>query len=265
MEFIAIDGCGLRYELIGSGRDTPLVLVHEMGGTLESWDEVLPKLSGSRSVLRYDTRGAGMSEKVRGNELTIDRMVDDLTGLMDAIGVRAPVSIAGCAVGGAIAVHFAARYPERCAALIAMSPATGLPPERKSSAIDRANAVEAGGMRSIVEGSMGNSYPEVLRGDAARFRKFRARWLGNDPGSFAAINRMLARTEMEGDFAAIKCPTLIIAGVHDALRPPVLMKQTAAKIAGAKYVELDTGHFMAVQTPPLVATAIDGFLKDVGI
>ena len=43
------------------------------------------------------------------------------------------------------------------------------------------------------------------------------------------------------------------------------MKETAAKIAGARYAELETGHFMAVQTPKLVAAAMDGFLRDVGV
>ena len=50
-------------------------------------------------------------------------------------------------------------------------------------------------MRGIVESSLANSYPPEVRHNAEEFRKFRARWLCNDPHSFAAINRMLA----EGD------------------------------------------------------------------
>ena len=65
MNYIEVNGVGLRYELSGAGEKT-LVLVHEMGGTLESWDEVVPRLTASRRVLRYDTRGAGMSQKIRG-------------------------------------------------------------------------------------------------------------------------------------------------------------------------------------------------------
>ena len=65
MDFIELDGLTLRYELSGNG-DRTLVLVHEMGGSLESWDDVAPRFAESRRVLRYDTRGAGMSQKVRG-------------------------------------------------------------------------------------------------------------------------------------------------------------------------------------------------------
>ena len=111
MHFIEVNGVGLRYELSGSGERT-VVLIHEMGGSLESWDEVAPVLAAGRRVLRYDTRGAGLSEKVRG-ALSIDTMVDDLAALLDALGITGKVALAGVAVGGAIALHAAARLPQR--------------------------------------------------------------------------------------------------------------------------------------------------------
>ena len=221
------NGVGLRYDLAGSGAKT-LALVHEMGGSLDSWDMVLPALAADRRVLRYDTRGAGQSEKVRG-ALALDTMVDDLAALLDALGIDRPIALAGCAVGAAIAIHFAARLPERTAALIAMSPATGLAGERRAAGLQRADAVERDGMRSVVEASLAASSPPVLRGDEARFRAFRARWLGNDPSSFAAISRMLADTEMDGDFAWIRCPILVIAGTHDRLRPPEASSPSPAR------------------------------------
>ena len=44
MDFIEANGAGLRCELSGEG-DRTLVLVHEMGGSLESWDEVAPRFA----------------------------------------------------------------------------------------------------------------------------------------------------------------------------------------------------------------------------
>ena len=41
MDFLEANGVGLRYDLAGDGAKT-LVLVHEMGGSLDSWDQVLP-------------------------------------------------------------------------------------------------------------------------------------------------------------------------------------------------------------------------------
>src|SRR6267154_404962 len=134
MDFIEAGGTGLRYELSGKG-DRTLVLIHEMGGSLESWDNVVPRFAGSRRVLRYDTRGAGLSQKARG-ELSVDTMADDIAALLDISGIKGPVALAGVAVGGAIALHFAARYPERTSAVIVGSPATGVARERLPAALE---------------------------------------------------------------------------------------------------------------------------------
>ena len=64
MNFIEVNGVSLRYIVEGVGK--PIVLIHEMGGTLESWGLVAPLLASHRKVIRYDTRGAGFSEKIRG-------------------------------------------------------------------------------------------------------------------------------------------------------------------------------------------------------
>jgi 3-oxoadipate enol-lactonase len=262
MEFIETNGVALRCELSGQG-DHTLVLVHEMGGSLESWDEVAPRLAKSRRVLRYDTRGAGMSQKVRG-ELAVDTMADDIAALLDVIGIAGKVALAGIAVGGAIALHFAARHPERASAVAVGSPATGITPDRRAAALERVAKVESAGMASSVEDSMLNGYAPELRGDIKRFERFRARWLGNDPLSYATIYRMLASTDMQDELPGLRCPVLVIGGSLDRVRPPPLAEAVAKAIPGARYTELRTGHYMAVQTPDLISDCIDEFLKTVG-
>jgi 3-oxoadipate enol-lactonase len=261
MDFIELDGIALRYELSGNG-DRTLVLVHEMGGSLESWDDVVPRFAGLRRVLRYDTRGAGMSQKVRG-ELGIDTMAADIIALIDALGITGKVALAGIAVGGAIALHFAARYPERTSAVVVGSPATGIAPDRRAAALERVAQVEATGMALAVESSMLNGYAPELRGDIRRFERFQARWLGNDPASYATIWRMLAGTDMQDELTRLRCPVLVIGGSLDRVRPPPLAEAVAKAIPGARYTELRTGHYMAVQTPDLISDCIDDFLKAV--
>jgi 3-oxoadipate enol-lactonase len=261
MDFIELDGVALRYELSGKG-DRTLVLVHEMGGSLESWDEIVPRFAGSRRVLRYDTRGAGLSQKVRG-ELGLDTMAADIIALLDALGITGKVALAGVAVGGAIALHFAARYPERTSAVVVGSPATGIAPDRRAAALERVAQIEAAGMTLAVETSMLNGYAPELRGDLRRFERFQARWLGNDPGSYAAIWRMLAGTDMQDELTRLRCPVLVIGGSLDRVRPPPLAEAVAKAIPGARYIEVRTGHYMAVQTPDLISDCIDDFLKTV--
>lgn len=262
MDFIEVNGVGLRCELSGRAERT-VVLIHEMGGALESWDRVAPVLAASRRVLRYDTRGAGMSEKARGT-LHIDTMVDDLAALLDALGIGGKVALAGIAVGGAIALHAAVRLPQRISAVVVGSPATGIAPDRRAAVLARVERIEREGMRFAVEDSMANGYAPELRGDVARFAAFRARWLGNDPASFAAIYRMLAGTDLQQELPRIACPVLVLAGSLDRIRPPALVEPVARAIPGARYQLLETGHYMAVATPELLAAAIEGFLDAVG-
>ena len=262
MEFVELNGAALRYELLGNGERT-LVLVHEMGGSLESWDDIAPRFAESRRVLRYDSRGAGLSQKVRG-KLGIDTMADDIAALLDHIGIAGKVALAGIAVGGAIALHFAARHPERASAVAVGSPATGMAPDRRAAALERVAKVEAAGMAFAVENAMLSGYAPELRGDIARFERFRARWLGNDPASYATISRMLVATDMQDELAGLRCPVLVIGGSLDRVRPPPLAEAVAEVIPGARYVEVRTGHYMAVQTPELISDCIEEFLRTVG-
>src|SRR5205085_3560499 len=96
MPWIEANGASLRYELSGSGRET-LVLVHEAGGCIESFEDTLPGLEKEFRVLRYDQRGFGFSEKVR--ELTFATVVADFAGLLDALRISDPVHVQGCAMG----------------------------------------------------------------------------------------------------------------------------------------------------------------------
>ncbi len=207
MDWIDVNGTALRYELSGSG-ETTLVLVHEMGGTLESWDEALPVLLPGRRVLRYDPRGAGQSEKVR-TPLTFDMMADDIAALLDALGISGKVALAGCAVGAGIVLRFAAQYPERAACVVAMAPATGIPAERREGMLAQITENERLGPRGVVEQSFANSYPPEIRHDAEQYRRFRARWLANDPQSQAEIYRMLVNGTVGDDLPHIAWPVLL--------------------------------------------------------
>jgi 3-oxoadipate enol-lactonase len=120
-------------------------------------------------------------------------------------------------------------------------------------------------MSSVVEDAMLNGYAPELRGDARRFERFRARWLGNDPSSYATIWRMLANAEMVESLGKIRCPALVIGGSLDRVRPPAIAQEVAKTIPGASYIEITTGHYMAVQTPDLIADCIDEFLTSVNV
>ncbi len=259
MPWIEANGTSLRYELSGSGNQT-LVLVHEAGGCLESYEDALPGLEKEFRVLRYDQRGFGFSEKAR--ELTFEGVVADLAALLDALKITAPVHVAGCALGSDFSAGFAARHPRRVAKLVVASPLAGSNVGRGGQSIERAALVEREGIRAAMKASHDRSYPEHFRAlDPERFRRYQSRWVCNTPASFTAAARMMSTVDLTPDYAKIKAPTLVIAGKHDTQRPPEMAQRVAKVIPGAQYLLADTGHFMNLETPQLFVDTVVAFLK----
>ncbi|WP_051236567.1 alpha/beta fold hydrolase [Ottowia thiooxydans] len=261
MKWADVAGTTIRYEF-REGSGDPVVFIHEMGGSLNSWDRLLTRPEITRPVLRYDTRGSGMSEKLR-DVPTMDELADDLVHLLDMLGMTQPIALAGCATGSAVALTCAARHPQRVSAIVAMSPVTEVAVARRLSLLDVGDRMERNGLRTMVDASLATSYAAELVDDQAVFQEFRARWLANDPTSFAYQYRMLADLDIRAAFDQVVCPVLVVAGRHDPLRPVALSKEVASKISGARYLELDAGHFMHVQAPGPVANALNGFLDSV--
>ena len=258
MPFIDIGSAALRYQTSGNGSDL-IVLIHELGGTLESWDAVLPRLTGKMRVLTYDMRGAGCSEKLRG-PVSYQEMAADLAALLDALDMDEPVFLAGPAVGAGIALAFSAAYPERTRGVVAMSPSAWVAEEHRPFALALVERIAQGGLRDKVEMAVAPAFPPSLAIDPAIYRDYVAQWLGNDPQSYAELYRMLVNSTLREQLADIRCPVLAIAGTHDVVRPSALVAETVALIPGAMLIELPSGHFMPVQTPNLVAAEILKFV-----
>lgn len=245
-QWVDVNGARLRYDH-RRGTAGTIVLLHHMGGALESYDALLPGLGGHWSTLRYDQRGAGLSDKISGS-LSIDTAAADLEALLDALSIDDPVVLVGTAVGAAVAIRFATRYPARTKALALLAPSTGLIAERRAVTLERIAQLEARALAAQHD-DLGSSGNGSQVGDLA---------------SQAATWRMLIGLDLRADLAAIGCPTLVVAGTRDVDRPPGHVSEVAGKIAAARLLVLDTGHIMAVETPDLVATALVTFLDEIG-
>ncbi len=258
MPWLEVNGASLRYTLTGTGPQT-LVLMHEAGGCIESFDDALPLLESRFRVLQYDQRGFGMSEKIRS--LEFDTVVEDLTGLLEVLGIQQPVHIAGCAMGGDFAVGFAARHPESVSSLVLTSPTIGDNSARLAPSLDRGALAERDGMRAVMDASHERSYPQLLRAlEPERFRRYQARWVCNAPHSLSALARMAMGVNLTESYAQIAVPCLVVGARHDSQRPPEVAERVAAAIAEARYLIADTGHFMNVETPELFAATLLDFL-----
>src|SRR5690606_2976758 len=98
------------------------------------------------------------SEKPRG-PVQINDLVNDLLGLMNNQGIDRAL-IVGCAIGGTVALAFAAAHPERAQAVLALAPATGLPPERAEATQANARNLILRGQRPTIDERLIRSWPE---------------------------------------------------------------------------------------------------------
>src|SRR5580704_7685933 len=105
------NGVSIHYELTGA-RGPSVVLMHELGGTLYSWDALAPRLATRCRVLRYDQRGSGLSEKVR-QDFTNDTLVADFEALAKQVGLAPPYHFVTVAAAATQALRFLEMHPDQ--------------------------------------------------------------------------------------------------------------------------------------------------------
>jgi pimeloyl-ACP methyl ester carboxylesterase/DNA-binding CsgD family transcriptional regulator len=114
------DGVKLAYAISGEG--PPLVLSASWFTHLENqwrslvWQSWLEALSREYTVVRYDSRGCGLSDRHLEN-VTFDTWIQDFECVVDAVGFE-QFSVLGTCLGGPIAMEYAARHSDRVARLV---------------------------------------------------------------------------------------------------------------------------------------------------
>ena len=72
------------------------------------------------------------------------------------------------------------------------------------------------------------------------------------------------RPDRTGELASLRCPTLVLVGAADQVTPAAEMRQLAAGIAGARFVELPrVGHLSNLEAPAAWNAAVLDFLRTV--
>lgn len=123
--FVRLSDGTTEYRLDGPNDGRPIILLSGASVPFYIWDSTAAALAGNGfRVLRYNYYGRGFSDRpaLRYDLATYDRQ---LTDLLDTLGMRGPVDIAGLSMGGPIAANFADHHPERVRTLTLVDPAFG--------------------------------------------------------------------------------------------------------------------------------------------
>ncbi len=243
------------------GRGWPVVLVHALGMSVRSWDPVADALAEDFEVVAYDYRGHGRTEKV-GGPATIPILAEHLRDLLGCLALG-PVHLVGLAVGSMVAQHLALQTPGLVSALVLVSPRSELDPGGAQYNEERANAVEAQGMRAVMDVTIQRAFPEGYgRNHPEVMRRFRGEFLANDPHGYAAVCRGLSTFCTTPRLHEIRCPTLLLAGELDQLCPAREAAAMHSRIAGSRCETLPgVGHFSAIEAPAEVAQRVLAFLR----
>jgi pimeloyl-ACP methyl ester carboxylesterase len=116
-EYADVNGINLYYETHGSGR--PLILLHGGLGSGEMFGAALPALAENHEVIAVDLQGHGRTADI-DRPIDLGLMAADIAALVRHLGLEKP-DVVGYSLGGGVAFHTAARYPELVRKLVVCS------------------------------------------------------------------------------------------------------------------------------------------------
>jgi pimeloyl-ACP methyl ester carboxylesterase len=124
-QWLDVDGFRVHAMQWGDG-DTPVLLVHGLGGHTISWELVAPTVAGrlGATVTAVDLPGFGLTRVPAGRRTTLGAHGRLLRTLLERSG---PAVVVGNSMGGALGVGLAARHPEVVRALVLVDPALPRP------------------------------------------------------------------------------------------------------------------------------------------
>ena len=263
MPQVKIGDVSLYVEERGAG--TPLLLVHGFPLDHTMWAGQMAALRRVFRVIAPDLRGFGDSEVTSGT-VTMEQYADDLAALLDAMQIRQRVAFCGLSMGGYIAWPFVARHRQRLERLILCDTrAAADTPEAAAGRLKTAERVLAEGAQAVAEAMLPKLFaPQHLERNADFVQATREVVLRTPPeGMAAALRGMAQRKDVTSELAKIDVPTLVLCGQLDVISPPAEMRQIAAAIPGAEYVEIaGAGHMAPLEHPAAVSAKIGQFLAN---
>jgi len=110
------DGTTIAYDVAGAG--APVIFVHGLTSSRQSWDPVIALLSDAVTCVRIDLRGHG--ESSAAPDYAMASVVGDVHAVVEAVGLGTP-AIIGHSFGGSVAAVYAAAFAPRAVVCVDVS------------------------------------------------------------------------------------------------------------------------------------------------
>lgn len=225
----------LYWETAGEASDPAVVFLHHGLGSTRAWKAQLPVFAAHGwQAAAYDRWGYGRSSPRPGLDLPgFGTDVADLAGLLDHLGLQR-VMLVGHSDGGTVALYFAARFPERLAALVTVAAHIYLEAAMLPGML---------GLRQAYEHD--DRFRQGLRrahGDLVEsvFRNWYEGWVRAEHLAW----------DMRPMLAGVRCPTLVIQGEEDEHATSQHARDLAGAVAdGHLWLIPGVGHMPPQSVP----------------
>jgi pimeloyl-ACP methyl ester carboxylesterase len=253
----------ISYDVTGRGRT--VVFIHDWTHNKSVWDDQVPVFSKRYSVLRYDSPGFGRSTGFA--DVSAEPL--DLLVLLEALHID-HAYLVGHSRGGAIALRFAAAYPERVEALVlygaVLPTALPYPPEFGQLFGSLPGIAKQYGLDSVGKLVLATQLawaPPGRTDVTERFRKLWASYSGKDLLDPHAESGKVPEPNI-ARLSTLRMPTLVIIGDHEVPFIAAAADTFAHRIPSAKKVVLENaGHAAHFAEPTAFNGALLDFFNDV--
>ena len=278
-QFLDIEGLKLHY--LDEGEGSPVLMVHGNPTWSFFWRRLVKDLRGEHRVIVPDHIGCGLSDKPGDDRYsyTLERRVQDLEALTDALGLTENITLIVHDWGGMIGMAFAARHPERIKRIVLFNTAAFHLPEHRpfhwqlrlvrnsqvgAWLVTRFNAFAATAARTCT--CRHRLDPQVKAGllapyDSPENRIATLRFVQDIPlepsdQAYAVVSETADRLELFGEL-----PMLILWGQKDFVFDEPFLLEWERRFPDAEVHRFaDCGHYLIEDAPDEVSALVTAFL-----
>ena len=250
---------GTRIAYLSSGTGPPLVRTAYYLSSLEldweypPWKPYLEEFSRHYTLLRHDTRGFGLSDRDVA-EQSLELWLRDLEAVVDAAGLER-FALAGSCHGGAVAIEYAARHPERVTRMVLYGAYARGRAKRDGYQVD----LHEMGLRHVELGwgtenaSFHGIWSVMFQPSSTAERRRALAELQHRSSSGATAAQMLraaGEIDVRESAARVRCPTLVLHTTRNPALPLEEGRLLASLIPGARLVALDSDNHLLTELEP---------------
>lgn len=244
MSIAHINGIDVFYLTDGDPHKPAIIFSNSLGTDHSMWDGQMETLRRDFYVIRYDTRGHGLTSAPKG-PYTISQLAGDVLGLLDCLSID-KAFYCGISMGGLIGQWLAVNAPERIEALVIANTAPKIGTEQAWN--ERAALVRKEGLNAIAESAPSRWFtPEFYGASPSSVNELLVNLKNTSLEGYASCCEALAKEDLREQIINIKIPTLIIAGSKDPVTTVVDAQLMHEKISSSIIHELSASHISNIE------------------